>query len=186
MPPAPATTAVSEPLADYAYTGTVTVDGEMSALLENRKDHRGWYVKEGETWPNSRIVALNTHEITIEIDGVQHTLTKSDVTDVVPLAADASQDSSAPRNAASSDVIQFTLTLNNIDFVGNVVNYTTNGLSPEEVAHIKDDAFEGRISAEEAQRRLEPATTSTTLARSLSYMAEVNTAQVILDTVKQP
>jgi len=89
-----------DPLADYVYSGVVMVDGEMSALIENRKTKEGWYVKAGDTWQNYRILSITDDQITVEVNGETHTLVKSDVYNVVPLQANAGNGQAAPGPAS--------------------------------------------------------------------------------------
>jgi hypothetical protein len=147
VPPLP--TPVSDPLAGYAYTGTVTVNGELSALIEDRKSKQGWYVNAGDIWQSYHIVEVNERQVTVEVNGERRTLTKTDVGDVVPLVADADKDSPATEATVSISVDTAVAI-----YFSKVIDQTSSGLSQAEVAHIKDDAFEGRISADEAQRRL--------------------------------
>jgi len=84
-----------DPLASYAYTGTVTVDGVVSALLEHRTTHQSWYVRPGDAWETYRVLDVNNHEVTIDVNGARHTLPKSNEVNVVPMIADARQDGSA-------------------------------------------------------------------------------------------
>lgn len=60
---------------DWAYTGMVEVDGSRMALLENGTTHQGGYVKTGDTWKKSRVVAISSASIVVEgPDGSQETV----------------------------------------------------------------------------------------------------------------
>jgi hypothetical protein len=98
----PATPA-NDPLADYAYSGTVTVDGKTMALIEHRKSREGWYVSVGDTWQGFPVVAVDNRQVIVDVNGERHILGKTDPISLVPLNADANNaDSGNPASAVTT------------------------------------------------------------------------------------
>jgi hypothetical protein len=90
-PPKPTTPpAVVDPFADYAYTGTVSLDGRKMALIENTKTKEGQYLSEGDTFMGGTIQQINERSLTIMVAGNTRMLTKTDNFPLTPL------DKSAP------------------------------------------------------------------------------------------
>ena len=85
VPPLP----VSDPLADYIYSGTVRVGDAISALIEHRGTKQGWYVQAGERWQAYDVVDVTEQAVTLLVEGQRHTLFKSGAMNLVPLVADA-------------------------------------------------------------------------------------------------
>jgi|SRR5579871_5131085 len=101
LPPPPPAAIVRDPLADYTYTGTVSVNGEISALIEQRASKQGWYVKEGDRWQNYRILSITEDAITLQAGDGVHTLTKSDAINVVPLDAPPAKPAEVTQNLST-------------------------------------------------------------------------------------
>lgn len=89
-PKPPAAPVVVDPFADYAYTGTVSLDGRMMALIENTKTKEGQYLSVGDTFMGGTIQQINERNVTIAIAGNSRMLTKTDNFQLTPL------DKSAP------------------------------------------------------------------------------------------
>lgn len=85
-----------DPLAGYTYTGTVMLEGELSALIEHKGNKLGWDVRSGEPWQAYHIVEVTRQAVTILVMGKKYLLPKSDVMNLVPLMENAG------RNGASS------------------------------------------------------------------------------------
>jgi hypothetical protein len=152
--PAPAAPEPPDPLADYVYNGTVVQDGEITALIEHRTSKQGWYVARGDTWLNYPIVNVSEQAVTVLVDGKERTLPKSDVINLVPLKAGTGMDSQPPALAASDASESYeALTRWNLGITFSRIS-RYGGLSEAEIAKIKDDVFEGRITGEEGERRL--------------------------------
>jgi hypothetical protein len=91
LPEGPAVvTPPPSPIADYSYTGTVTMGTQMMALVENSKTKEGQYVKEGDSFMGGKVSQVGTRTVTIEFNGKAETLAKSDNYSLTPL------DKSAP------------------------------------------------------------------------------------------
>lgn len=86
----PAAPAVVDPFADYAYTGTVSLDGRMMALIENTKTKEGQYLSEGAPFMGGTIQQINERGVTIAVAGSSRMLAKTDNFNLTPL------DKSAP------------------------------------------------------------------------------------------
>jgi hypothetical protein len=82
MPPA-------DPLADTVYAGSVTVDGQTTALIESRSTREGDYVAAGGQWRNFQVVSVSREELTLDVNGVTRSLPVSDTMNIVPLTASA-------------------------------------------------------------------------------------------------
>ena len=141
-----------DPLADYAYAGTVTVDGETSALIEQRTSREGWYVRGGDAWKNYRILAVNEREVTVEVNGETRTLTKTDAVDVVPLAANADQGSSSAESGASLNILNGLAAAlgNSVITIESSNGVTSMNLSGVEITPVQEGAIAGRIASEKA------------------------------------
>jgi len=85
-PPAPE----PDPLADYAYTGTVEADGQIMALVENKKTLDGQYLKVGDSIQGRTVSAITERTLTLGGPGSERVLAKTDSYALVSL------DKSAP------------------------------------------------------------------------------------------
>jgi hypothetical protein len=93
---------VRDPLADYAYTGTVVVNGQIFALIEYRPSRQGWYVKVGDRWQNYQVVTISPDAIAFRNHDSVDTLFKSGEIDIVPLNAPATQPVAPPEDPAAA------------------------------------------------------------------------------------
>ncbi|MCW3095232.1 MAG: hypothetical protein JWL77_850 [Chthonomonadaceae bacterium] len=75
--------------AEYVYSGTVTVDGQKQALLENARTKQGWYLHSGETFMGAVVKQVDDNAITLNIHGHLRRIPKSNAYNVVPLNAQA-------------------------------------------------------------------------------------------------
>lgn len=73
------------PFADWAYTGTVTMNDTMMALLENTKTKEGRYVKVGEDFIGAKVGDITDQMVTLQSAGKPWQLAKSDNITVTPL-----------------------------------------------------------------------------------------------------
>lgn len=73
-PPAPE----PDPLADYAYTGTVEADGQVMALVENKKTRDGQYLKAGDSFQGRTVSAITERTLTLGGPGTERVLAKTD------------------------------------------------------------------------------------------------------------
>jgi len=78
-----------DPLADYVYSGAVTVAGKTVALIENRFTKQGWYLGAGDVWEGNRIESVDRAALTLDINGVRREMRQSDSINVVQLSASA-------------------------------------------------------------------------------------------------
>jgi hypothetical protein len=89
-PTLPTAPAVVDPFADYAYTGTVNMGGQMVALIENTKTREGQYYKQGDSFLGGTISEITERGVSVNIAGAPKTLAKTDNFKLTPL------DKSAP------------------------------------------------------------------------------------------
>ncbi len=103
LPPAPDRTEIRPPpppqvnipivlptpdrFAGYAYTGTVSVDGEMQALLEDVRTKEGWYVHTGDAFQGATITQIENGNVTLQVNGQTRRIAKSDAYNLTPLNA---------------------------------------------------------------------------------------------------
>jgi hypothetical protein len=72
-PPAPV-----NPLADYAYTGTVEMNGTQMALVENVKTKEGQYLKVGDSFMGGTVSRLDDRTVGIMVAKTEQTMAKRD------------------------------------------------------------------------------------------------------------
>ncbi len=77
--------AAVDPFSDYSYTGTVTMNGEMSALVETSSTHSGRFLKVGDTFVSGKVTAITDRSVTIDVEGKQEMIAKSDTYKLTPL-----------------------------------------------------------------------------------------------------
>jgi hypothetical protein len=142
-----------DPLADYVYNAVMTADGERIGVIEHRKSKQGWLVKEGETWLNYHIISVTDKQIKILADGQERSLLRSDAINLVPLLNDGGKAPEAPKSKLATRYAE-DLAQAYSELIISRLSEAGGGLSAKEIARIKDDAFEGRITGAEAQRRL--------------------------------
>ena len=85
----PPTVAVHDPLAEYIYSGTVTIDGQKQALLENARTRQGWYLRPGENFMGATVKQIDDRMVTLNVHGQLRRIPKSTAYNVVPLNAQA-------------------------------------------------------------------------------------------------
>lgn len=85
VPPA----APVDPLGDAEYSGSITVDGKTTALIQSRSTREGDYVAAGGQWHGLRIVSVTPQSLTVMVNGGPRTLPVSDSFNLVPLSASA-------------------------------------------------------------------------------------------------
>ena len=100
--PKPIPVAVPEvnPFADWTYTGTIVMDDQTIALLENKKTSEGNFVKVGDTLNGSQVQSVTKDEVTLSWGKKPITLAKSDAMNVTPLDRSAAPISTQPQPAA--------------------------------------------------------------------------------------
>jgi hypothetical protein len=85
VPPIPP----ADPLSDAVYSGSFTVNGQTTALIERRSTREGTYVEEGKEWQGLPIVEISPSEVAFSINGTLRRLPKSEAFNTLPLTADA-------------------------------------------------------------------------------------------------
>jgi len=70
--------AVVNPFSDYSYTGTVTMNGSIVALVENTKTKEGQFLKQGDPFLGGKVSDLNDRTLTVDVAGTPQMLAKSD------------------------------------------------------------------------------------------------------------
>jgi uncharacterized membrane protein YgcG len=70
--------AIVNPFADYSYTGTVTMNGSIVALVENTKTKEGQFLKEGDAFLGGKVSQLNDRTLTVDVAGTPQMLAKSE------------------------------------------------------------------------------------------------------------
>jgi hypothetical protein len=90
--PSVALPALPDRFANYVYTGTVTVDGQIQALIENSRSKEGWYIRPGDSFQGAFVKNIDAQSVTLDVDGEPRLLAKSNVFNVVPLNASAKVD----------------------------------------------------------------------------------------------
>lgn len=84
--PAPA----PDPLADYAFTGVVTMQGRPTALIEHKLTKAGTFIKVGDRFLDGKVTDIDGRQITLALNGSQRSLSRFENYRFIPL------DSSAP------------------------------------------------------------------------------------------
>ncbi len=80
MPPPP------DPLENYIYTGTVTIDNQRLALLEDRRTKVGTYVKIGDRFLGSAtVIQVESGQVMLSMGGTTRALPRSTVINLTPL-----------------------------------------------------------------------------------------------------
>ena len=92
----PAAPVEVNPFSDYTYSGTVTMNGEVIALVENNKTRDGQYLHIGDSFLGGKIGQITEKSLNISLAGKEEILAKSDSYKLVPL------DKSAPFMAQQS------------------------------------------------------------------------------------
>lgn len=77
------------PLADYAFTGLVTVQGRRTALIEHTKTKEGIYIGVGDRFLNGRITDIDGQRITLALNGNRLSLARFENYRFTPLDASA-------------------------------------------------------------------------------------------------
>ena len=135
----------------------------MWGLVEDKKSKEGWFLKVGDGFQGFVVSALSESELRLQGSEGTRTLAKSNRINIVPLKADANEDSqpSAPEASVSQaeapSVIHLLAT----------VRLTESGLSPKEIEHMKNEVFEGRMSLEAYNARIAEANQDTTTSIDL-------------------
>jgi len=78
--------------AAYVYSGTVTVDGQMVALIEDSRSKGGWYIRSGDRFQGASVTSIDAQSVALDVDGKPRLLVKSDDFNAVPLNASAKTD----------------------------------------------------------------------------------------------
>lgn len=85
VPALPAVPEKIDPFNDYAYSGTVTMDGESVALVENSKTREGLFLKKGETFLGGTVGEITDRSLKVTIAGVERMMAKTDNFKLTPL-----------------------------------------------------------------------------------------------------
>jgi hypothetical protein len=85
-PPAPpAVPAPPDPLKDWVYSGTVAIGGDVYAVVENKANKQGRYVKVGDDFEGATVDQVAQSDLVITLNGQSRTLPKSTAFNVTPL-----------------------------------------------------------------------------------------------------
>ena len=87
LPPPPPE--LINPFADYAYTGTLNIGGQIVALVENVKTKEGQYLKQGDAFIGGTIAQISDRTLTVNIAGTPQRLAKTDNYRLTPLDRNA-------------------------------------------------------------------------------------------------
>jgi hypothetical protein len=87
---------------NYVYTGSVTIDGQIQALIENTRTREGWYLKAGDNFQGAAVTSIDAQSVTLDVDGEPRLFAKSGYFNAVPLNASAKVDQPAKDAAAQS------------------------------------------------------------------------------------
>ncbi len=79
-----------DPFAGWAYTGTVTINGQKMVLLENATTKEGQYLHIGEVFMGGQVSDISDSNVTIMVGNKPRQMFKSQNYNVVPLSASAS------------------------------------------------------------------------------------------------
>lgn len=74
-----------DPLVDYVYAGTVSIDGRYAALLENRKTKEGHFLQEGDRFLDGIVGSITDRNISISMAGSPRQLAKTEDYRLTPL-----------------------------------------------------------------------------------------------------
>jgi hypothetical protein len=85
LAPLPAAPEKIDPFNDYAYSGTVTVDGDPVALVENSKTREGLFLKKGESFLGGTVGDITDRSLKVTIAGVERMMAKTDNFKLTPL-----------------------------------------------------------------------------------------------------
>jgi hypothetical protein len=77
LPPPPAPVVV-DPFADMAYTGTVTLGGQLLAVVENTRTKEGQFVRKGDSVVGGVVTDITDRTMTVSVSGVPRILTKTE------------------------------------------------------------------------------------------------------------
>jgi len=77
--------AIVDPFADYTYTGTMQVGGQLVALVENNKTKEGLFLKPGDSLVGGKVTAINDRMVTLDVMGTPKMLAKTDDFKLTPL-----------------------------------------------------------------------------------------------------
>lgn len=80
---------IVNPFADYAYTGTVQVNGLPMALVENTKTKDGQYLKAGDSFLGGVVAEITDRTVSIKVGDKPQILSKSDQFTVAQLDKNA-------------------------------------------------------------------------------------------------
>jgi hypothetical protein len=82
-------TPASDPLADYNFTGVVTIQGRESALIENKLTRAGVYLGVGDRFLNGKITDIDGRRVTLALNGTRRSLARFENYRFTPLDASA-------------------------------------------------------------------------------------------------
>jgi hypothetical protein len=91
--PAPA----PDPLADYAFTGVVTMQGRPTALIEHKLTKSGTYIQIGDRFLNGKVTEIDGRQITLALNGKRRALARFENYRFTPLDTSAAYLASGAR-----------------------------------------------------------------------------------------
>jgi hypothetical protein len=77
------------PVAEYAYTGTVTVGDQIMALIENTRTKIGSYLKPGDLFQGGVVTQVTGQQVVLKIGSAFHTITRNDNYSFTPFSKSA-------------------------------------------------------------------------------------------------
>ena len=88
LPPPPMPEA-PDPFSDFVYSGTVSLNGQTLALLENRKTKAGHFLGVGQPFLGGKVASLNDRQVVIDLGTTTRALAKTDDFKMVSLDRNA-------------------------------------------------------------------------------------------------
>jgi len=128
----------------------VSRDGVAYALLEDKKTKEGYFVKAGDTFRGFTVDAIKPDGITFKTPD-RRTLAMRDDYSLIPL--DKNTYPAADDRMVSAEKVSYADAVNSV-FVARTLRFSlSNWVSGEDIEKLKNEAFEGKISPEEFERR---------------------------------
>ncbi len=136
-----------DPLADYLFTGAVTVDGRTFALLEHRKTKDGVYVAVGDEFHGFTVSGIGVDGVTLIAGGDSRHLVLNDEYRMTPFSADA-ETTERSVQVVDGGVTNYEVTFTNWISEGYML-YKGGG----DTEQLKNEVFEGKMTLEEYNKR---------------------------------
>jgi hypothetical protein len=137
------------PLADYTFTGVVSRDGITYALLEDRKTKDGFYVRVGDVFKDFTVDAITPKGITFRTRAGPKTIAMRDDYSLIPLDKNTYPFEDGVR--LTDQPTRYSETIRT--FLVSRINGEMALSVGEDIAKLKDDVFDGKMTAEEFNQR---------------------------------